>query len=1029
MALRILVTILLVLLLTSPTGKAQDASAYSDLLGQIGTFEGQRDPKCAATANRLEDFMYGTPLAEDARSAKADLQKGVILNLWISCSKKAVGSEEISGDLMQSEIDSRLKFDSDGEVYSANLNGVQWKITDRDLKHYGSVAYAYRAILSVQQDLLFSSDHKLIPLSSQATEAVKSFLDKATLLVLKMADSESRKADNPTISPELFKESWNQVFPDSTGYNLDTNTSINQSEQRALVEAIVRKKQEAFQEYNQISMFLFQRNAQVYFSRHNWPKDEKENEALRAVYNESLIQFIKDLWSEAEKIASIDKRQIIRLADMNTALHLFLPFEANQLEDITFFPKLNRAEQVDIEAYDLDAFRDGGVHWTYIKMAMEDMRTESHLMPDPFALELLSEGVAHLGVLSLRLAGNYAKDAGKERMNSDDLIAGLKRIQKLLLKNENSQETKPTSLISSAKATKPNSDQLFTDFTSVSGIGFNHRSSDWLNRFIRAYSIDSTQNLIRTAIPPAFGGGGIASEDLNEDGFPDLLLLGGAGNKLYINQQDGTFKDETNTSALVWKRPDGTYGEPRQPIIADFDNDGQQDIFISYVNDQHRIYRNSGDAQFEDKTESAMLGGAGTVGGPCTAFDFDNDGLLDIYIGYFGDYIHGIGPTLARKNKNGLPNKLFKNMGKFHFEEVPNAEIADAGWSQSIGHADINGDNFQDLIVGNDFGTNTYYLNNGDGTFTDVTRSIGTDKPSFTMNVGITDLNQDHLPDFYISNIVVMEKDQKYVNPSANTNMKLDADVMANMRVVEANDLFLSTSDPDIGIIYNRSNNVSRGYSATGWSWDADFFDYDNDGDQDLYCLTGMNDFLVYSTDNPYHETEAGKSKNVVFADSHRESNVFFENDKGKLNVVGDKSGASAPFNSRSATYIHIEMDGDLDIVLNNYHDSAVVLRNNSENSNTWLKLGLKGSKKDNVNLDAIGAKIIVTAKDLDVWHEVHSTTGYLSVHPKEQHIGTANHTKVDVEIVWPDSSRQNFADVETGHRYLLHYGGEIRKR
>ena len=582
------------------------------------------------------------------------------------------------------------------------------------------------------------------------------------------------------------------------------------------------------------------------------------------------------------------------------------------------------------------------------------------------------------------------------------------------------------------KGVTATNDTYFSDITRHSGIDAMHRSSDWLSRAIRSYSIDTAEKVIRTSIPPAFGGSGIASEDLNNDGFPDLLILSGVGNKLYLNNGDGTFVDHTAKSGITWLRPDNTYGEPRQPIIADFDNDGLQDIFISYVNDKHRLYRNTGNAVFEDMTDKAALGGLEFVGGPCTAFDQDNDGLLDIYIGYFGDYLHGIHPTLARQNKNGLANRFFRNKGAFKFEDVTSETMtADSGWSQSIGHSDLNNDGLQDLIVGNDFGTNTYYLNHGSGKpFTDAGRELGTDKPSFTMNVGITDLNRDHLPDLYISNIVVMEKDEKYILPSDTSKMRFNAESMSNMRVVEANDLFLSNSDTsNSDLRYQLSDNVGTGYSATGWSWDADFFDFDNDGDQDLYCLTGMNDFLVYSTDNPYFKGEEGDKRKVTFADSHREANVFFENANGKLNVVGDKSGTNASFNSRSATFIDLEMDGDLDIALNNYHDSCVVFQNNTRNSNTWLKLKLEGSEKDRVNRDAIGAKIIVTAKDLDVWNEVHSTTGYLSVHPKEQHIGTANHSNVDVTVIWPNGTEQQFKEIETGHRYLLNYEGDIRKR
>src|SRR5438128_6520136 len=120
------------------------------------------------------------------------------------------------------------------------------------------------------------------------------------------------------------------------------------------------------------------------------------------------------------------------------------------------------------------------------------------------------------------------------------------------------------------------------------------------------------------------------------------------------------------------------------------------------------------------------------------------------------------------------------------------------------------------------------------------------------MRIVITDLNRDNYPDVYISNIVTMDKDEKYVLPDAKTRMKFNPRKMANMRVVEANDFFTSRVDSGHLISYEQSKAVGRGYQSTGWSWGADFFDFDNDGDDDLYVVNGMNEYAVYSSVNPY---------------------------------------------------------------------------------------------------------------------------------------------------------------------------------
>src|SRR5262249_48802885 len=156
-----------------------------------------------------------------------------------------------------------------------------------------------------------------------------------------------------------------------------------------------------------------------------------------------------------------------------------------------------------------------------------------------------------------------------------------------------------------------------------------------------------------------------------------------------LNDGNGHFTDVTQAAGLDWKRPDGLPGEPRQPIIADFDNDGLPDIFITYVADDHRMYRNLGGAKLEDGPSRPGPRGKVLVGRPTSAFDYDRDGRLDIYIGYFGDYIHGVLPTFARRNLNGLPNKLFHNTGNFVFEDATaGSGVDNTGWAQAAGHLD-----------------------------------------------------------------------------------------------------------------------------------------------------------------------------------------------------------------------------------------------------------------------------------------------------------------------------------------------------
>jgi hypothetical protein len=267
-----------------------------------------------------------------------------------------------------------------------------------------------------------------------------------------------------------------------------------------------------------------------------------------------------------------------------------------------------------------------------------------------------------------------------------------------------------------------------------------------------------------------------------------------------------------------------------------------------------------------------------------------------------------------------------------------------------------------------------------------------------------------------------MQKDEKYVSPNENTTMKFDPKKMANIRTVEANDLFISNSSGEALSNYAISKDVGRGYSSTGWSWDADFFDFDNDGDDDLYCLNGMNDFSVYGTENPFYYSDEDEAKNITYAESKREKNVFFVNENGELINRADELGTDILSNARSAAYLDFDNDGDLDIVINNYHDKANFLRNEI-NENAWLKIELIGSPQDSVNRDAIGATIIVNSENhKGLWREIHSTDGYLSSHPKVQHFGLGKDKFVEAIIRWPNGKEVRIKNLESDRHYKISY-------
>jgi len=159
----------------------------------------------------------------------------------------------------------------------------------------------------------------------------------------------------------------------------------------------------------------------------------------------------------------------------------------------------------------------------------------------------------------------------------------------------------------------------------------------------------------------------------------------------------------------------------------------------------------------------------------------------------------------------------------------------------------------------------------------------------------------------------------------------------------------------------------------------------------------------------------------VTFAQSHSEKNVLFENQSGRLQRK-EGSGLELLGNSRSGVYFDADLDGDLDVAVNNYHGPAVLLKNEAGSaSGNWLKIRLIGDPSKGVTRDAVGARIVASGKSLKpVWREVHGTIGFLSVHPKEQHFGVGTAETVDLTVTWPSGETQHVKNLSVNSAYSL---------
>ncbi len=361
----------------------------------------------------------------------------------------------------------------------------------------------------------------------------------------------------------------------------------------------------------------------------------------RQAKNELQKQLVAGLWSRASEAAGesvapeeikswIDRvlrareqagHRIVRAQDVERAGAEVLPVEIDEFEDVRVFPRLG-GDSITLESYDCDSYRDFGLHWFHLGRAYS--RPEPPAMTlDPFAAEIFTESVSEYGVLLALLSGDNARrESAAPQLRTADVERAVERIGGLAERHSRAPARKavPQAIASASTsgAQAAGGPAFFADVTAEAGLRFEHRSSRWLGEFRRS----------RLSGPPTFSGGGVAAGDVDGDSRPDLLLVGGAGNALLLNAGGGRFRDATTEAGLTFRRADGSAGEARQPLIADLDNDGHQDLLITYANDDHRLYRGLGGGSFEDVTAAGNSRSTAYV-------DHDGDGDLDVAINNF----------------------------------------------------------------------------------------------------------------------------------------------------------------------------------------------------------------------------------------------------------------------------------------------------------------------------------------------------------------------------------------------------------
>ncbi len=350
-----------------------------------------------------------------------------------------------------------------------------------------------------------------------------------------------------------------------------------------------------------------------------------------------------------------------------------------------------------------------------------------------------------------------------------------------------------------------------------------------LSRVHKAFLPNAAKNV---PIPGEHLPPGVAVLDYDGDGREDLFVVGGDGNHLYRNRGDGTYEDVTEKAGVG-----GQPGEAVGALAFDYDNDGRTDLYVTYLFRPNLLYRNRGDGTFEEVGQKVGVALNDTSTSAC-ALDYDRDGLPDLYVLVYGHPGHG--PNIQADN--APPNHLFHNNGDGTFTDVTKASrTGDTGWGLALESADLDGDGWPDIYVANDFGNHAYLHNNGDGTFRNIARRSGVLDPGFGMGVAIDDYDGDGKLDFYVSNYSFplnwFLENPRY--PMPEFPYSLGRPLVWRRLTALSRGSSLFRPRPDGSGRFERTSDEADVWD-TSWSWGCVFIDADMDGRPDLFVVNGM---------------------------------------------------------------------------------------------------------------------------------------------------------------------------------------------
>ena len=539
----------------------------------------------------------------------------------------------------------------------------------------------------------------------------------------------------------------------------------------------------------------------------------------------------------------------------------------------------------------------------------------------------------------------------------------------------------------------------FTEAGKASGIEFRHR----------APTLDAKLSHIMEQV--ASMGAAVSVVDFDRDGWQDIYAVNSGEdtrNVLYRNLGDGTFREVAEEVGLADLNAPGT-GVCMGAVWGDYDNDGYEDVLI-YKWGRPELFHNDGGKHFTRVTEDAGLPPWANVN-TAIWFDYDRDGKLDLFIGgYYAEDVNlwhlkstRMMPESFEYAANGGRKYLFHNLGNGKFEEVSaKLGIDSRRWALAAVAADLRGTGYPDLFVANDYGVPELYFNEDGKRFRDASRKTGVGyAPKSGMNAAVGDvLNQGRFA-IYVSNIseegVLVQGNNLWMPKAGSAGEQLTYENLAN----------------------------AMGVELGGWSFGAQFGDFNNDGYLDLYVTNG-NVSLDQNRSYWYDYSKVAGGNRAIISDAanwpplsgrslsgYQQKRVWISDGQGRFNEVAQMVGVRDRYDGRSVALADFGNHGALDVVVANQRAPLLLYKNTPSPANRWIEFDLQGTRS---NRSAIGAEVRVYWNGQEQVQEVSGGSGFCAQNQRRLHFGLGKEGAVTrVEIRWPSGITQTLNAPEAG--------------